>query len=196
MTEVVQAIDAATDDDWFEIIEGVKIMAASARGGHNAIASRIFAVFDNYFFDKGTKAFAFPDIDVYLPDGNIFRPDLCVITDPKFIGKDDKIHGAPDLVVEVLSPSTMNNDLGIKKVIYERNGVKEYWIVDPISRNVYVYNLVDGRYNFDAAYHAYSRDEFDSLTDEERAEVKDKIQVGIFPELFVDVNFIFRRWFN
>ena len=192
MSELDPAINADIGDDWFEIIEGVKIMAASARGGHNAIASRIFAIIDNYFFDNNLESVTFPDVDVYLPDGNIFRPDVCVVIDPRDIGEDGKVHGVPALVVEVISPSTMNNDLGIKMTLYARNGVKEYWIIDPKSKNIFVYKLQDGYYTFDKAYHGYTRVELNELNENERAEINTKIPVGIFPEFSIDINRIFR----
>ena len=63
-----------------------------------------------------------------------------------------------DMVVEVLSPSTRKNDFTIKKDIYEKNGVKEYWIVDQRAKTVDVYILRDGKFNFDESYHKYDAD--------------------------------------
>ena len=197
MSDIALAMDNYPDadpNDWFEIIEGVKTMAASARGGHNIIAAKIFSAFDAYFIRNNIGAVAIPDVDVYLPDGNLFRPDLCVICESAKFDDDGKIHGVPELCVEVLSPSTAKNDLGIKMTIYARNGVKEYWIVYPREKIINVYKLSDGYYVLDGVYHSYDKAEFDDLTDAERAEVKDKIQVGIFPELFVDVDRIFKWW--
>lgn len=168
-------------------------MAASARLNHNIIAARIFTAFDDYLYSRNIRAVTFTDVDVFLPDGNVFRPDVSVVSDLALIGDDDKIHGVPDLVVEVLSPSTQTNDMGIKKMIYERNGVKEYWIVNPLSKDIYVYKLGDGYYKFDMAYHFFSQTELEAMSEAERAEVKDKIPVGIFPELVVDINRIFKR---
>ncbi len=60
--------------------------------------------------------------------------------------KENKIGGAPDLVVEVLSPSTAYYDLKHKKSIYEKNGVREYWIVDPIEKTVEIFELQNGKF--------------------------------------------------
>ena len=199
MSNIALAIDnhpGADPDDWFEIIEGVKTMNASARGNHNVIAGRIFTAFDIYFITHKITALAVPDVDVYLPDGNVFRPDLSVINELALIGEDGKIHGVPVLCVEVLSRSTAKNDVGIKKTIYAQNGVKEYWIIDPKNKSIEVYSLKNGSFELDEIYTSYTQNELNGLSDAERAEVKDKIQVGIYPDLIVDVNQIFRSLFN
>ena len=171
-------------------------MAASAGGDHNAIAARMYSRFDDYFSDHYIKAVTFIDVDVFLPDGNIFRPDLCVVSDLSKVGEDMKVHGVPDLCVEVLSPSTAKNDRGIKKNIYARNGVKEYWIVYPREKSISVYKLSGAAYVLDEIYVSYTQAELETLSDAERAEVKDKIPVGIFPEALVDVNRIFQSPFD
>ena len=184
----------ADQNDWFEIIEGVKTMAASARFNHNVIG--FYLAMELKMCAVGHKIAVVYDVDVHLPDGNIFRPDVSVVTDHNLIGADDKIHGVPELVVEVLSPSTAKNDLGIKMTLYARNGVKEYWIVYPREKSIHVYKLSDGHYLLDDVYYDYTQAELDSLSAPERAEVKDKIPVGIFPEALVDVRQIFRSPFD
>ena len=193
MADVALAFADDTEKDWFEIIEGVKVMAASARYNHNTVAARIFSVFDQYFFKQNVDNLAIPDVDVYLPEGNIFRPDVCVIASSSDIGEDGKVHGVPALVVEILSPSTMKNDLGKKKILYAKNGVKEYWIVNCRSKDVLVYKLNDeNHYELDEAYHAYTQGELDGLDDEARADVKENIQSVMFSELSIDVKELFR----
>jgi Uma2 family endonuclease len=88
---------------------------------------------------------AFSPIDVKLDDGNVYQPDLV------YISKDragelarDRIEGAPDMVVEILSPSNAYYDLRQKKDVYERYGVQEYIIVDPIATEVELYSLKEG----------------------------------------------------
>ena len=181
-------------DDWFEIIEGVKTMPPSADFYHNTIGLNLACAFRSYALAH--KIAIVYDVDVYLPDGNVFRPDLCAVCDPAAIGKDMKIHGVPDLCVEVLSPSTAKNDLGKKMELYALNGVREYWVINKRSKSVYTYLLNEGRYKLNGAYHSYTKDEFEALNDYERADVKDKIQVGIFPELFIAVDDIFMWWFG
>jgi Uma2 family endonuclease len=81
-------------------------------------------------------------IDVYLDDENVFQPDLFWVSGAESgcqLGEDDYWHGAPDLVVEVISPSTARRDRGDKYDLYQRHDVREYWIVDPTARFVEVF---------------------------------------------------------
>ena len=112
------------------------------------------------------------------------------------IGSDEKIHGVPDLCIEILSRSTMKNDLFKKKKIYAANGVKEYWIVDRWSEKIEVYHLAEGGYELDDLYQNYSDRELSELNDIERAEVQFVIKVSVVPELTVDVRDVFKTWWN
>ena len=106
-----------------EVIDG-KLVMMSPRPtvNHNRVAFNIAVLFDRYL--KGKKCTPFSDgVDLYLDDNNRFVPDMMVVCDPDKI-KPDGIHGTPDLVVEVLSPSTMRNDKTRKKDIYARCGVR------------------------------------------------------------------------
>ena len=82
----------ADQNDWFEIIEGVKTMAASVRFWHNVIGLNLIVELNNHATDR--KSAAIYSVDVHLPDGNIFRSDVSVFTDPNLIGKDGKTAGA------------------------------------------------------------------------------------------------------
>lgn len=86
-------------------------------------------------------------VDVYFNDEKTFQPDIIFISREKthIIGR-DKINGAPDLVVEVLSPSTAYYDLRKKYRVYERYGAREYWIVDPEEEVVEIYLNREGRF--------------------------------------------------
>ena len=202
-------------DDRYEIIEGVKCMAAAAAYDHNIVAGKLFSFFDNYFcknkigmvvqnadvcLSEGNTFLpdlsVVCDVDLCLPDGNIFRPDILVTTDFSMIGADEKIHGVPDLCVEILSRSTMKNDIFKKKRIYAANGVREYWIVDRWSEKIEVYHLINGEYDLDDIYQNYSLTELDALNETERAEVKFDIKVSVVPELIVDVRDVFKTWWN
>lgn len=86
-------------------------------------------------------------VGVRLGDGDILEPDLVVVLNERAdrIGT-QVIEGAPDLVVEILSPGSARRDLGVKRELYERHGVTEYWIVDPAGRSIEVLSLNKGRY--------------------------------------------------
>ncbi len=88
---------------------------------------------------------------VYFDDANSFEPDIFWVStdnDHCFLGADHRFwHGAPDLIVEVLSVSTTSKDRGIKFDVYEQSGVAEYWLVDPLAQYVEVYKLHNGTFN-------------------------------------------------
>jgi Uma2 family endonuclease len=93
------------------------------------------------------KIFISP-VDVYLDSQkNAFQPDLVFISNNRLnIIKEDGIYGAPDLVVEILSPGTKNFDLTKKKKIYEKSGVKEYWGVDPQTKVAICFKLIEKKF--------------------------------------------------
>ena len=177
----------------YEIIGGEKFMAAMAILTHSGIITNLLNKIFSYVV-ANKCGYVFPDnVDVHFPDGNLFRPDLTVITaeNKKILNWKGAIRGVPDMVVEVLSRSTKNNDLTIKKDIYESNGVKEYWIVDPWVKSVTVYILRDGKFVFDNEYFKYDADEWATLDDDEKAAYKSEIKVSIFEDLYVKIDDIF-----
>ena len=177
----------------YEIIGGEKIMSAMAFINHSGIIMRLSSRIFNYV-DLNNCGYVFTDnVDVYLPDGNLFRPDLTVITaeNADIINWKGAIRGVPDMVVEVLSRSTRKNDLTVKKDAYESNGVKEYWIIDPLAKTVDVYILRDRKFILDDSYFKCSPDELELMSDEEKAALKSEIKVSIFDDLYVKVDDIF-----
>lgn len=182
-------------DEDFEIIEGEKIMASAANLGHNAIIMRIAMSIGGYCEKNNDCGFVFTNsVDLYLPDGNIFSPDLTVVLreNENILDWGGNINGVPDMVVEVLSKSTRKRDLTIKKDIYERNGVKVYWIVDPLVKSVTVYLLQDGKYFLDDEYILFSEKEFSMLNEREKSEVKYEVPVHLFEGLSVKLAYIFK----
>ena len=171
----------------YEIIGGVKfIMSPAPNLTHGTIMNRIMNIFVSYILSNNVKAAAFSDnTDVYFSKEEHYMPDISVVCNPEILKSRKRIEGAPDLIVEVLSESTMKNDLGKKKDIYERHGVKEYWIVDPWAKRVEVYHLVEGRFVLDDVYMV-----------SEDPEVKTAIKVSIFEDLTVDIRNIFKWWFD
>ena len=123
-----------------------------------------------------------------MDDKNYYVPDAMIVCDRSKIHHDG-IHGAPDLVVEVLSRGTYRNDRGRKKDIYEKAGVKEYWIVDVKNRIVEVYlNSENGFYLDDAyEYHTPAELEADSKLDKDDPRKLDKIDTEIKVSLYDDL---------
>ena len=134
------------------------------------------------------------DVDVYLPNGPLFKPDLIVVLEENadIIDWRKGIYGAPDMLVEVLSKSTRKNDLTIKKDAYEANGIREYWIIDPYMKAISVYLLRDGKYELDDEYILFDEKELDLLTEEEKADVKHEVPVSILDGLKVPLKYIFK----
>lgn len=117
------------DDERWEVIDGAAYdMTPSPSFQHQKVAGAFHAILREKL--KGTRCVAaIAPLDVYLDDFNFVQPDVLVVCDEKKIR--DRIFGAPDLVVEVLSPSTSVKDRREKKNLYEKFGVREYVIVHP-----------------------------------------------------------------
>ena len=155
------------------------------------IAANIYYAFRSYL--KGKTCRAFNDgVDVYLTENDRVIPDAMIVCNKNNI-KLDGIHGAPDLIVEVLSPGTAKNDKGYKKDLYEKSGVKEYWIIDPMLRSIEVYLLTDGKFALNEVYALYP--EGLSVTDKEREETKKEIQVSLYNDFCISLEEIFRDLF-
>ena len=89
-----------------------------------------------------------PLIDVYFEETETYQPDIIFISkDRLHIIERERIKGAPDLVIEILSPATAYYDLRKKFKIYEKHGVKEYWIVDPEDKSVIAYKSQQGKFS-------------------------------------------------
>lgn len=186
--------------DDYEIIEGVKFMALSPGFGHVNVTANLIKLIGNYAsINKLGICFA-DNLDVHFPDGSLFRPNFIFVSaenaERLFKDKSMTLHGVPDMVAEIFSKSTMKRDVGIKKDVYERNGVKEYWIIDPWSEYIQVYLLRDGKYHLDDVYQNYSDDELNELTETERAEVQMEVPVGVLDGFKVKIRNIFGWYFE
>ncbi|MFQ3648308.1 MAG: Uma2 family endonuclease [Aggregatilineales bacterium] len=135
--------------DLIQLINGEVVISMPPVLKHQAIVGEILYLLMTTARRLGGKAYTSP-VEVQLDDHNVFEPDVVFVsTDNLDITRrsDKRIIGAPDLVVEVLSPSTAKLDRQEKFQAYEAHGVKEYWIVDPAHEVVEVWNIgADGRY--------------------------------------------------
>lgn len=145
----------------YELYDGQPVALASPSSAHQMIVTALVAQF--YDFLKGKKCKVLPaPYDVFLfarKDDDwtgaktIVQPDISVVCDPDKIDKRG-CKGAPDLVIEVASPSTRRNDRLVKFYQYQQAGVREYWLVDPDARIVLVHRLEEGQYGVSEAYAA------------------------------------------
>jgi len=141
------------DEQRCEIIDGqIYDMTPAPGTSHQELLMNLAARIYEYLKDKPCKIFVAP-FDVRLAEkkenrnscSNVVQPDISIICDQKKI--DEKgCAGAPDLIVEILSASTASKDQVKKRRLYERHGVKEYWLIHPIERYAHIYALKDGAY--------------------------------------------------
>lgn len=137
------------DGKRYEVIRGELYMSAAPRPLHQRVITRQ-SYFLEGFLENSDIGIAFvAPIDVILPDkiGDPVQPDIVVIRRESLHIIDElNIQGAPDLVVEVLSPSNPAHDRKLKYDLYAEAGVREYWIIDPHNRSVEIHVLKEGNY--------------------------------------------------
>ena len=164
----IDEIESLPEGERAELIDGVIYNMSTPSATHQSIIFHMSGMIWDYIKkNHGTcRAFAAP-FSVYLfqDDQNYFEPDISVICDMDKI--DSKgCHGAPDWVIEVVSPSTKGRDYLLKLSKYQQAGVREYWIVDPLDLTVMVYN--------------FEHQEVEKYT------FKDKVKAGIYEDLSID----------
>ena len=164
-------IYALSEGDRAELIDGQIFNMAPPSTMHQVITGELYATIRNYIkkSNGSCKPYIAP-FAVFLNDDdkNYLEPDISVVCHPKKV--DEKgCHGAPDWIIEVVSPATQSRDYGIKLFKYRMSGVREYWIVNPMKEIVNVYSFEN-----DAGTGLYSFD--------------DEIPVSIYPELIIKIS--------
>ena len=182
-------------NDDYETIGGEKFMAPSPGWGHVNVTTNLIATIGVYAKINKLGVVAPDNFDVHFPDGSLFKPDFIFVSSANeklYVDqKRNTLHGVPDMVAEIFSRSTMKRDIGIKKDVYERNGVREYWMIDPWRETVEVYLLRDGKFEFGGLYQNWSEDELLRLPEEERAQVESEIPVAVLDGFKVKIKNIF-----
>jgi Uma2 family endonuclease len=131
----------------YQLIGGRLIMTPAPSTYHQDISLKLSVKLAGFVMEeKLGKVFHAP-IDVYFEETETYQPDIIFISRERLnIIEEERIKGAPDLVVEILSPRTAYYDLKKKFKVYERHGVREYWIVDPQDRSIAVYENREGEF--------------------------------------------------
>ncbi|MDI3547573.1 MAG: hypothetical protein PWR10_1225 [Halanaerobiales bacterium] len=170
------------DEERWELIDGIAYdMTPAPSRNHQRLSAALTSKLYNYLEDKDCEVYAAP-FDVRMPRGNeneieidtIVQPDISVICDPEKLDEKGCL-GAPDLIIEITSPSTAKKDVIEKFNLYERVGVREYWIVRPQEKTVTVFKLgKDKKYGRPDVYSA-----------------EDEIKVGIFEDLSIKLAEVF-----
>lgn len=141
------------DWDLSQIINGEEIMSPSPKTPHQRISRNLHRILDRYVVDHNLGEMWFAPMDViFEEDYNRLQPDHIFIPKEKEDIVQDWIRGVPDMVVEIVSKSTVKMDTVVKKEIYERYGVQEYWLLKPEKRVLEIYILTAGRYNLYASF--------------------------------------------
>lgn len=165
----------------YELYSGIPMALASPTDIHQSILGELYLQLGNYLKGKKCKAY-FAPFDVRLFEkkedrpkdiDTVVQPDLMVVCDPNKVDRHG-VHGAPDLVIEIISNSSRRLDRLTKLNLYQRAGVREYWIVDPDACVVSVYALKDGAYHAAVAYGADS-----------------SVRVGILDDCTIDLSTVF-----
>ena len=137
------------DDVRFELLDGIPHMMAAPTRWHQQVLGEIYRQLGNWLEDKPCEVYAAP-FDVRLfpeadkSDRVVVQPDVLVVCDGEKLSDGKACRGAPDFVVEVASKGTRGKDFGEKKALYEKAGVREYWVVE--AGAVYKYVPVDGEF--------------------------------------------------
>lgn len=147
------------EDVRYELYSGIPMALASPTDKHQKISGELFIQLHSHLRGKQCEVYYSPfDVRLFERDGDrpenvntVVQPDLMVVCDPKKVDEHG-VHGAPDLVVEILSKSSHRLDRLTKLNLYQEAGVREYWIVDPDARTVAVYTLQDGAYRGPVRY--------------------------------------------
>jgi len=143
--EFFEFVKGTDEFERYELFDGRIYMMAAPAFGHQNIAGNIYRVLGNYLQGKKCKPGIAPvDVVLFAKDKdrnkaqNVFQPDVFVVCDEKKKSQHG-INGAPDFVVEVVSPSNPEHDYIDKLNVYMKYGVKEYWIVNPMKKKIFVY---------------------------------------------------------
>ena len=136
----------APDDQRYELLNGELMMVPAPNRKHQEILLALGSELRRFTEEHGLGKVYVAPFDVVLSDTDVVQPDVLFIS-RTHEGRitDANVRGAPDLVIEILSPSTADRDLGYKHELYGRHGVLEYWIVDPAAETVAVHRQRDGK---------------------------------------------------
>lgn len=153
-------------DKRYELIDGVVYLMPSPGFSHQNILGKLYILFHDFFSEHPSCAPYLSPFDVDLirqpikeerevteDDINVVQPDLLVLCNPeKDLNEKDRYKGTPELVVEILSPSTRSKDTAKKTDLYMESGIKEFWMIDPASETIRIYTFkeyeIEGEYNF------------------------------------------------
>lgn len=182
-------------EPWTETIENEKCVMANFTTMHQYIRGNIMYAFSNYMKQRGVKDYNLIfSMEVRLDKSNIFIPDICIVH--RSFVHEEYVEGIPELVVEIMVPASRFNDMGIKKEIYEKLGVNEYWVIEPKCDTMYSFRLRNGRYELENVYARLEKGEVEHLSLIETMQRMSTIRTEVFEDLEISVNDIFQSPFE
>ncbi len=123
-----------------EVINNVIYMSPAPSFEHQDVAAVLHTAMNVHVIKNNLGKCLYAPLDIFFDGNNALQPDIVFISNENMgIVKDGKVKGAPDLIVEILSPGNKKHDTERKKPVYEKFGVKEYFIVDPKTKEVFTY---------------------------------------------------------
>lgn len=139
---ILEVFESLPEGTLCELINNKIVMPPAPSYEHQGTSRIIFRQLDDFVVANDLGDVRYAPVDVYLGNENVFQPDLLFIAKERLsIVQGGKVRGAPDLVIEILSPGNHNYDRKEKRSVYERFGVKEYWIVNKDTKQVTGYGL-------------------------------------------------------
>ena len=137
-----------SDDERYELLNGELVMPPAPSTGHQIVSMVLGSLLYRFVSERKLGTVIAAPTDVVLSDTDVVQPDILFVSNQKsHILTRESVRGAPDLVVEILSPATAERDRTLKLDLYAQHGVKEYWIVDPDAGTVMV--LLRGEVGFE-----------------------------------------------
>lgn len=126
----------------YQLIDGDLVMSPAPSFHHQRLAGRLYLALAEFVTERRVGEVLFAPLDVILDDENVPQPDIVFLTaGQKSLIAPEGVRGGPALCVEILSPRTADLDTGLKRLLYARHGVQEYWIVSPEAKTISVYRL-------------------------------------------------------
>ena len=134
---------AAPADSRYELLDGELIMVPAPNLKHQTVSAEIYAQLRQFIKARSLGTLLYAPCDVLLSANDVVQPDILFVSRQReqLLRDGQKVQGPPDLVVEILSPSTAERDRGAKLALYSRYGVTEYWLVDPVAETIQIHRL-------------------------------------------------------
>jgi Uma2 family endonuclease len=146
---MMQVFDMLPEGTLAELINNHLYMSPSPKARHQRLLTQLVIKIGNHIESMNLGELYVAPFDVYLDnEQNAVQPDIIFVSteNSSIVDDDDVIHGVPDLIIEILSPGNPDHDKVIKKNLYEHFGVKEYWIIDPATKETTGYQWQNGSY--------------------------------------------------